>query len=76
MSYKPEVLVNGQWATNSLVFATKEEAETSAFDLMDRWTLVQDYRALESEQPVNYQIVDGDMRSVESFHSSDQTGAA
>lgn len=56
MSYKPEVLVDDQWAQNNLAFATKAEAEYSAGELMSRWMLVEDYRAGESDQPVNYTI--------------------
>ena len=59
MSWKPEVLVNGKWSRNGLVFATKEEAERSAHDLMNRWTLVEDCRAVEVDEIVNYKI-DGD----------------
>lgn len=59
MSFKPEVLVQGQWSQNALVFATREEAETSARDLFYRWTLCADHRAVESTDPVNYSLVDG-----------------
>lgn len=55
-SWKPEVFVDNEWAQNNCAFATKEEAEASAFDLMSRWMLVQDYRAVESDQPVNYKL--------------------
>lgn len=60
MSFKPEVYVQGEWAQNNLAFATKEEAELSARDLMSRWMLVEDCRAAESDQPVNYKIVEED----------------
>lgn len=62
MSYKPEVFVDNQWAQNSLAFATKEEAEYSARELMSRWMLVTDYRAVASDQPVNYKL---DMKTKE-----------
>jgi hypothetical protein len=65
MSYKPEVLVQGQWSQNNLAFATYEEAEQSAKDLCSRWMLVADFRAVESDQPVNYKIVDNVMSAVE-----------
>jgi hypothetical protein len=65
MSYKPEVRVNGSFHPNALVFATREEAEQSARELMGRWTLVTDYRAVESDQPVNWALVDGDLRAVQ-----------
>jgi hypothetical protein len=61
MSWKPEVFVQGKWSRNGLVFATKEEAERSARDLMNRWMLVEDCRAVEVEDIVNYQIVDDQM---------------
>ena len=58
MSYKPEVRVgtDTKWYDNSLAFATREEAEYSARDLMNRWPLVVDWRVVESEQPVNYKL--------------------
>lgn len=59
MSYRPMVYVQGEWAGNGLRFATKEEAETSAYLLAQRWTLVDDWRADESDDPVNYAWVDG-----------------
>jgi hypothetical protein len=65
VSYKPEVLVQGQWSQNNLAFATYEEAEQSAKDLYSRWMLVTDSRAVESDQPVNYKIVDNVMSAVE-----------
>ena len=60
MSWKPEVQTGGsEWTPNGLAFATKEEAEIWASDLMFRWTLVTDTRAVESDQPVNHKLVDG-----------------
>ena len=58
MNYKPSVEVDKKWNENSLVFATEEEALTSARDLMQRWVLVTGYRAVPSEDAVNYKIVD------------------
>jgi hypothetical protein len=56
MSWKPEVQtdITGKWYGNALRFATQDEAYNSARDLSMRWTLVLDYRATESEDPVNY----------------------
>jgi hypothetical protein len=59
MSYKPEVMVEGKWSQNGLAFATKEEAEESARSLMDRWFSVDDFRAVLSDQPVNYKRENG-----------------
>lgn len=60
-SYRPEVLVAGQWAGNALRFATKEEAEQQVQDLALRWTLVMDTRVVESEDKVNYIWKDGNL---------------
>lgn len=59
MAWKPEVFVEGKWSRNGLVFATKEEAEDNALSLMWRWTLVQDSRAVEVDEPVNYRWLPG-----------------
>ena len=64
MSFKPMVKTGSdpQWYGNSLAFATKEEAELSARDLMNRWLLVVDYCAQESDEPVNAEIKDNVFR--------------
>lgn len=66
MSFKPSVSTDGgaTFNENALAFATHEEAEASAKDLMSRWLLVTDWRVVESDQPVNYAIKDGVMESV------------
>lgn len=55
-SWKVEVIADnsGVWAGNGLRFATKEEAERSAKSLFRRWLLVQEWRVVESDEPVNY----------------------
>lgn len=57
MSWKPEVKVNGTFTRNGLVFETKEEAELNGLLLMSRWMLVEEYRAVEVDEPVNYKMV-------------------
>lgn len=66
MSFKPSVSTDGgtTFNENNLAFATREEAEASAKDLMSRWMLVTDWRVIESDQPVNYTLVDGVLESV------------
>jgi hypothetical protein len=61
MSWKPEVIADstGNWYSNALRFATEEEAYASARSLAWRWTAVRDFRASESDDPVNYQHIDG-----------------
>lgn len=67
MSFKPEVSTDGgkSFHQNNLAFATREEAESSARDLMARWLLVTDWRAAESDQPVNYMLRDGVLEAVD-----------
>ena len=64
MSFKPEVEVEGKFSQNNLAFATREEAEKSASDLFSRWFLCTGHRATESDQPVNYKLVDGSLVEV------------
>jgi hypothetical protein len=62
MAWKPEVIADdtGNWYGNGLRFATKEEAEANAFDLMMRWTAVREIRAVECDDRVNYRWVPGE----------------
>jgi hypothetical protein len=65
MSYKPEVLVEGEWAPNGLAFATREEAELYGRDLLARWFVPVDSRAVESDETVNYRrLPDGGIEAV------------
>lgn len=75
MSWKPEVQTDdsGKWYTNALRFATEEEAEISAKDLMSRWLLVRACRASESDDPVNYRLVPaGDGYSMQRVEAKDE----
>jgi len=59
MPYKAEVQTGGTaWDGNALVFATEDEAVAYAKDLMSRWMLVTDYRAVECQDEVNYRWSD------------------
>ena len=66
-SYKPEVQTDntGKWYGNALRFATREEAESNARDLMFRWFAVSAYRATESDDPVNYAYRDHKLVTLE-----------
>lgn len=66
MPWKPEVEVEGKWSQNALVFATEDEAKTSARGLMMRWLTVTDYRAVEVDDThkVNYKLIDGELSEV------------
>ena len=61
MSWKPEVIAGrtGNWSGSACRFATRAEADAYVHDLMIRWTLVTGWRAIESDDPVNYVWVDG-----------------
>ena len=65
-NYRPEISTDGgkSFGQNAQVFATKEEAETMAKDIFNRWMLATDYRAAETEDPVNYRLVDNKLESV------------
>ena len=67
MSWKPEVIVDssGKWCGNALRFATREEALDNARNLASRWTSVRDFRAAESEDPVNYRWTVGGLVPIE-----------
>lgn len=54
-SFATEVIADnsGKWCGNQLRFATKAEADAYVFDLSLRWTLVRDWRSVESPDPVN-----------------------
>jgi hypothetical protein len=61
MNFKPGVSTDstGKLYTNALVFATREEAQASADELMGRWMAVIDTGVVETDAPVNYRFVDG-----------------
>lgn len=61
MSFKPEVSADssGKFYGNALAFATYDEALANARELSDRWVLVRDFRATESNDPVTHTWVDG-----------------
>ena len=66
MSFKPEIKVTGEskWHRNSLVFATKEEAENSARDLFMRWTAAEEWRAVETDEEAKHTYVDGTLGEI------------
>ena len=64
MSFKPEVFVGKEWVANGIAFATRQEAEDNARSLMDVWIAVKDWRAVESDEAVNYTFVDGKLERI------------
>jgi hypothetical protein len=65
MPWKPEVFLEGGWHQNALVFATREEAEMNAANLLQRWTLCSDSRAVEvPDAEVNYTYLNAVLKLV------------
>ena len=44
--YKAEVLVDGEWGQNGIVWPDRASAEAAAWDLWSRWTATVDHRAV------------------------------
>lgn len=61
-AWKPEVLVQGKWCRNGLVFATEQEAKDSADDLMDRWFSVDEARAVEVDAVATHSYVGRELK--------------
>jgi hypothetical protein len=61
LSFKGEVQVysDSKWYDNALRFETHKEAEDYVIDLGWRWTSVRNTRVVESDDPVNYRMVEG-----------------
>ncbi len=51
--FKAEVLVEGKWSQNSVVWPDLESAEIAARDLYGRWTMTADHRAVEVDEEPN-----------------------
>lgn len=55
-SWSGEVIADnsGNWCGNGVHFATEQEAKEYVGDLACRWTLVRDYRVVQTDFPVTY----------------------
>lgn len=64
MSFKPEFQTGSdpKWYGNAQAFATEAEALESAKARFNVWTMATAYRAVESDEPVNYKWDNGDVR--------------
>ena len=58
MSFKSEVLVSGKWENNACRYATEDEAIDAGRELLSRWYVPTDSRAVPSEDEVNYEFKD------------------
>ena len=65
-SYKPEISTDGgkTYGQNGQAFATEAEARAMAADIFSRWMLATDYRVTESDEPVNYRLIDNKLEPV------------
>lgn len=54
VSWRPEVLVKGEWVPNGQRFATRDEAKEAASEVFSRWLIAESSRAEPSSDPVNY----------------------
>ena len=55
MGYQYEVLVQGKWHSNEMVFATEAEANKAGQNKFYNWTLCDEYRVVETYKSANYQ---------------------
>ena len=67
MSWKPSVRVINEtkFSFNALCFATEQEAKDSAQDLAMRWFAVEEWKAVESADPVTHSYLDHQLKPVE-----------
>src|SRR3954451_164491 len=61
-SWAPEVLTEGEWCGNGMRFRTRNESDLWGRALLSRWMVPVDSRSVESDDPPNYEIVDGVLR--------------
>lgn len=54
-SWKVEVIADnsGKWCGNGMRYSSKDKAEAAAQSLASRWTLVRDWRVVESDDAIN-----------------------
>jgi hypothetical protein len=59
-SFKVEVQTDntGKWYGNACRYTTEAGAKIAGQDLCNRWLLVRDWRAVESDEPANYEVID------------------
>ena len=53
-SWKMEVCVQGKWSSNAVAFKTEQEAIEAGRELLNRWFVPTDHRAVQSDQEPNY----------------------
>jgi len=70
-SWKPQVYIasESKWCGNGLAFETRQEAEQNAADLLMRWFVPTDSRAIESDETPNYRYIAGRLVPIEKTES-------
>ena len=56
MSYKYGMIVEGKASFNSVVLATREEADDAGRELMSRWFVPTGWEVVETDDAVNYKF--------------------
>lgn len=66
MSWKVEVIADnsGKWCGNNARYPDEKTARLAGMDLAYRWTLVSDWRVVESDEPANWELRDGAFRMI------------
>jgi len=57
VGYKAEVLVENEWLSNGIVFATLKEAEGYASALWRSWLLAKEHRVVSTIATPNYRFI-------------------
>ena len=65
-NYRPMVKTGADptFYGNNSVFATREEAESSAIELAGRWTMVSGTGVEETDKPVNRRFINGENKMI------------
>ena len=67
MAYKYGMIVEGKASFNSVVLATKEEADDAGRELMSRWFVPTGWEIKKTDEPVNYTFDwDNGLKGIES----------
>ena len=53
MGWKSEVLVDGSWSTNAVVWPDEESAKAAGRDLLSRWFVPIDHRPVQVDEEPN-----------------------
>jgi hypothetical protein len=64
-TYELQVYGNGgNWSNVGVRFPTEEEAKQAALIKFTAWTMAEDYRVVEVDEPANYRLVEGVMTEI------------